>query len=166
MENLMREIRIEKVVLNIGCGKDKNPEHAAKILKTVTGINPVITKTHKRSTFGVAKGKAIGAMMTIRKNPSEILKKMFAAVDNKIKASNFDKIGNFAFGITEYTMIPNTKYDPNVDLMGLDVCVTLVRPGYHIKKKRHPNKVGTFHVIKKEEAIEWVKKNFNVKIAE
>lgn len=166
MENPMKKIRIEKVVLNIGCGKDKNPEHAQKVLKTVSGIDPVITRTHKRSTFGVPKNKAIGARITIRKGSSEILKKMLSAVDNKLKSGNFDDKGNFAFGITEYTMVPNTRYDPNVDLLGLDVCVTLERPGYHIKKKRLPDKLGKAHVIKKEEAIEWVKKNFNAKIAE
>ena len=162
----MKKIRIEKVVLNIGCGKDKNPEHAAKILKTVSGLSPVITKTHKRSTFGVAKNKAIGARITIRNGSQEILKKMLSAVDNKLKAGNFDKSGNFAFGVTEYTMIPNTRYDPNVDLLGLDVCVTLERPGYHVKKKRLPDRVGKSHVISKEEAIDWMKNNFGVKVTE
>ena len=163
-ENAMKEMRIEKVVLNIGCGKDKNPDHAAKILKSISGKDVVITKTHKRSTFGVAKNKAIGSMITIRKGSAELLKKMFAAVDNKIKARNFDNKGNFAFGIIEYTMVPGMRYDPNIELMGLDVCVTMERPGYHVKKKRLFTKIGKNHVIKKEESIEWVKKNFNVKV--
>lgn len=159
-ENPMRKIKIEKVVLNIGCGKDKNPEHALKILKTMTGLNVVLTKTHKRSTFGVAKNKAIGARITIRKGAEAVLKRMLAAVDGKIKESNFDDFGNFAFGIEEYTMIPDMRYDPNIELLGLDVCVTLERPGYHVKKKRLFSKVGKDHSIKKEEAIKWVVENF------
>ncbi|MEM5779240.1 MAG: 50S ribosomal protein L5, partial [Candidatus Aenigmatarchaeota archaeon] len=66
LENPMRRIRIEKIVLNIGCGKDpkKTPEQAAEILKRITGRKVVITRTHKRSTFGVAKNRPIGAMVT------------------------------------------------------------------------------------------------------
>lgn len=163
-ENPMKKIRIEKVVLNIGCGKDRNPEHAAKIIKTICGLDPVITKTHKRSTFGIAKNKPIGAMKTIRKGSRELLNKLLDAVDRKLKSSHFDEHGNFAFGIPEYTMVPNTKYDPNIDMMGMDVCVTLERPGYHVKRRRLSSKIGKSHVITKEEAIDWVRKNFNVQI--
>ncbi len=160
----MRKIRIEKMVLNIGCGKDKNPDHALKILKTITGLNVVQTKTHRRSTFGVPKNKAIGARITIRSNAENVLKRLFAAVDNKIKKSNFDNHGNFAFGIEEYTMIPEMRYDPNIELLGLDVCITLERPGYHVKKKRLSARVGKSHAITKAEAIGWVAENFSAKI--
>lgn len=160
----MRKIRIEKMVLNIGCGKDKNPDHALKILKTITGLNVVQTKTHRRSTFGVPKNKTIGARITIRSNAENVLKRLFAAVDNKIKESNFDNHGNFAFGIEEYTMIPEMRYDPNIELLGLDVCITLERPGYHVKKKRLSSRVGKRHVITKAEAVKWVAENFSAKI--
>ncbi len=165
-KNPMKEIRIEKVVLNIGCGKEKNPEHAAEILKRITGRKPVITKTHKRTTFGVAKNRPIGAMVTIRKNAEDLLKKLFAAIDNKIKASNFDEHGNFAFGIPEYILIPGVKYDPNLQMLGMDVCVTLERPGYRVKRKRLRKRIKKSHMITKEEAIKWVKERFNVEIIE
>lgn len=165
-ENPMRKIRIEKIVLNIGCGKDPNktPEQAAEILRRITGRKVVITKTHKRSTFGVAKNRPIGAMVTIRKGAEELLKRLFEAVDNKIKASSFDNFGNFAFGIKEYIMIPGVKYDHRLPIFGLDVCVTLERPGYRVKRKKVWHKIGKRHLITKEEAMEWVKKKFNVEI--
>ena len=44
--NVMRNIRIEKLTLNIGCGKDQSRlDKAIKLLKNITGINPVKTFT-------------------------------------------------------------------------------------------------------------------------
>jgi len=51
-----------------------------------------------------------------------------------------------------------------MEMFGLDVCVTLERPGYRVKRRRLNKKLGKHHVITKEEAIEWVKKRFGVKI--
>jgi len=162
--NPMKKIKIEKIVLNIGCGKDKNPEHAAKVLEKITNRKATLTKTHKRTTFGVSKNKPIGAMVTVRSHCNELLKKLLDAVENKLKASNFDSFGNFAFGIPEYIMIHGISYDPNIEMFGLDVCITLERPGYHIKKRRLSGKIGKSHLITKKEAIEWVKSNFDVEI--
>ena len=45
----MREIRIEKVTLNIGAGKDqKKLENGVALLKNLTGVTPVKTKAKKR----------------------------------------------------------------------------------------------------------------------
>lgn len=46
----------------------------------------------------------------------------------------------------------------------MDICVTLERPGYRVKRKKLKRKIGKNHLIKKEEAIEWVKKMFGVEI--
>ena len=64
----MREIKIEKITLNIGCGDDKvKIEKSKKLLEMLTGKKPVITRSKKRSTFGVPKGKPLGVMVTLRK---------------------------------------------------------------------------------------------------
>jgi len=45
----MRAIRIEKVTLNIGVGKEQSRlDKGMKMLKQVTGIAPVKTTTNKR----------------------------------------------------------------------------------------------------------------------
>jgi len=163
-ENPMREIRIEKITLNIGCGSEKNPKHAAKLLETITGQRSTITRTHRRTTFGMARNREIGARVTVRRGCEELLKRLLQAVGNKLKESNFDERGNFAFGIPEYVLIPGMAYDPYMEMFGLDVCVTLERPGYRVKRRRLNKKLGKHHVITKEEAIEWVKKRFGVKI--
>ena len=60
--NKMREIRIEKITLNIGAGKDVGKlEKGVKLLKNITGINPVKTVTQKRiPTWGLRPGLPIG----------------------------------------------------------------------------------------------------------
>lgn len=156
-ESPMRKIRIEKVVLNVGCGTKLNPEYAKIILERITGTKAVITKTKKRTTFNVPKNKAIGCKVTIRKNATEFLKRVIEARENSLKSTSFDSGGNFSFGVKEYIDIPDMDYDPKIGLIGLDVCVSLVRPGYSIKHRALPGKVGAKHFIKKEEAIEFVR---------
>jgi large subunit ribosomal protein L5 len=166
-ENPMRSIRIEKVTLNIGCAADlQKIERAKKLLEYLTGKKAVVTKSKRRSTFGVAKGKPVGVKVTLRKKEAvEFLKKALEAVDKKIEASKFDKDGNFSFGIKEYIEIPGVKYSHEIGMLGLDVCVTLERPGFRIKRRRiQKRKIPKSHRISKEEAIEWVKKNFGVEI--
>ena len=156
-DNVMRKIFIEKITLNIGTGTEGNVDHAKKILKDLTEINPKTTIAKKRNPFGGTKGKVLGCMVTVRKNKEEMLKRLLEAVDNKVHASSFDEKGNFSFGIKEYINVPGMKYDPNIGIIGFDVCVTLSRPGFNIKRKRLPSKVGKKHTITTEEGIEFAK---------
>lgn len=163
--NTMRSLRIEKIVLNIGCGTKTKIEDAKTVLERIAGSKAIIVKTAKRNTFNVPKNKPIGCKVTIRKDKEKFLNKMFEARES-IKSSNFDNQGNFAFGIKEYIDVPSIEYDPKIAMIGFDVCVTLERPGYRVKKKYISSKVGKKHIISKEDALEFVKKNFNVKIEE
>ena len=160
----MRHIRLEKIVLNIGCGTKTNVENAKKILEMVSGSRCVITKTKRRNTFNVPKDVPIGCKVTIRKNRDEFLKKLLLAKENKLKQENFDSTGNFAFGIKEYIDVPGTEYEPKIGIIGFDVCISLERPGYSIRRRRIESKVGKKHLIKKEEAIAFVKDKFGVVI--
>lgn len=164
--NKMREIRLEKVTLNIGCGTKVNPETAKTILERLTGRTAVITKTHKRSTFGVAKSRPIGSKVTIRAGRSELLDRLLEAKERKLAAGNFDRTGNVSFGIKEYIEVPDMEYDPKFGILGFDVSATLERPGYRVKKKRLPKKIGRKHAITKEEAIEFMKEKFSVTVEE
>jgi len=165
-ENPMRKIRIEKVVLNIGIGESgEKLEKAKNLLEQLTGKKAILTKTKRRTTFGVSKGREIGTKVTLRKDEAtEILKRLLATKDNKLSPRCFDKNGNFSFGIHEHIDIPGVKYDPKIGILGMDVCVTLERPGFRVKKKRISKPVGKKHRISKEEAIEFIKKNFGITI--
>jgi large subunit ribosomal protein L5 len=165
--NPMKEIRLAKVTVNMGVGAETAKlEKSKKMMQTVTGKKIVVTSTHKRSTFGVPKGKPIGAKTTLRgADAMGFLKKVLHALENRLKASQFDSNGNFSFGIHEYINIPGIKYDPDVGILGMDVAVTLERPGFRVKKRKlRPGRIGKSHLIKKEDAIEWARKNLNVEV--
>jgi len=165
--NPMKKVRLEKVTLNIGTTTDKEKlERALKLLEKLTGKKPVVTKTHKRNTFGIAKGRPIGAKITLRgKEAEEMLKKVFSGVDNSIKIKQIND-GNFSIGVKEYIDLPGANYDPEIGVLGFDCTVTLERPGYRVKRRRlRKAKIGKKHLITKEETVEWIK-SLGVKIVE
>ena len=162
--NPMRAIKVAKVTLNMGCGTKLKVDDAKTILEKLSQRKIVITKTKKRTTFNVPKNKPIGAKVTIRKGCDEFLRRLLEARDMKLPESCFDTSGNFSFGIKEYIEVPGMEYEPKIGILGFDVCVTLERPGYRIKKKKNPKKLGKPHVIKKENAIEFVRRNFGIEI--
>lgn len=167
--NPMRRIEIDKVTLNIGCGGEaEKVERAKKLLEMLTGRTPTITKSKRRSTFGVSKGSPVGVMVTLRgKNTEDFLKRVLYAIENKLKSSSFDQEGNFSFGVKEYIDIQGVKYSHQVGMLGMDVCVSLKRPGFRIKYRRiGKRKIPSKHKINKEEAMEWVKNKFGVEIVE
>ena len=143
----------------MGCGAEpKKIEKAQKFLEKITDQKPFITHTRKRTTFGAAKGKPIGVKVTLRKEKAKkILKDTLEAVDNKLKTKQIND-GYFAFGVKESIDLPNVKYDPDIGIVGLDVCVTLERPGFRVKKRGVKKaKIGKKHLITKEQTIEWLK---------
>lgn len=157
--NPMREIRIEKITLNMGCGDDKDKlNRAKKLLETISGQKVVITRTHKRTTFGMAKGRPIGVKATMRKERAkEFFKQAIEAVEKKLKEKQIGE-GVFSIGIKEYIDLP-VKYDPEIGIIGLDVCVTLERPGFRVKRRSiRKSKIGKKHLITKQETIDWLKK--------
>jgi len=162
----MRNLRIEKVTLNMGCGVNTPIDQAKKIMEMISERKIVVTKTRTRTTFNVPKNKPIGCKVTIRKDAEVFLKRMLEAKDNKLSERNFDSTGNFAFGVKEYIDVPGAQYDPKLRMLGFDVCVTLERPGYRVKRKKLSRKLGKSHVIKKEDAVNFVKERFGVKMEE
>jgi len=165
----MRELDIEKVTINISTTTDiKDVERAAKFLEEFTNQKPAIVKGKKRvQQWGVRPGIPKGAMVTLRKEKAkEYLNKLLEAIDRTLDLKNFDEFGNFSFGIKENLLIPGVKYKPEIGILGMDVCVSLKRKGGWRNKYRKikKSKIPLKHRIKKEEAIEWVKNNFNVKI--
>lgn len=163
----MREIKIAQVSLNIGAGKDEDKlKKGLKLLKKISGQTPVQTITKKRiPTWDLRPGLAIGAKVNIRKNKEELLKRLLAAKGNALFKKNFDNQGSFSFGIPEYIDITGVEYDHELKIMGLEVAVTLERPGFRIKKRKiHAKKIGKNHRISKEEAIQFIQKKFDTKV--
>lgn len=169
-KNFMRRIILDKVTVNIGLGESgERLQKAYQLLQDLTGAKPVYTKARKSiREFGVRKGAPIGVKVTLRGEKAvEFLKKALAAVNYRIKASSFDDYGNVGFGITEHVLIPGTRYDPEVGIFGMDVVITLIRPGYRVvRRRRKYTRIPKRHRVTKEEAMEFLKQNFNVTIIE
>jgi len=167
-QNLMKKISLAKVVLNMGVGKSGDPiEIGKKALEQITGKKPNARNAKKsQRDWGVRKGEPIGIAVTVRGNDAtELLKRLLVAKDNQIKERVFDNEGNLSFGIKEYIDIPEIKYDPNIGILGLEVSVSLVRPGFNIKlRSRRKTKVGKNHRITKNDAIKFLTEEFGVKI--
>ncbi len=167
-EQPMLQPRIEKVVVNLNVGKSGEPlEKAFGVLKGITGQNPV-KKNAKSSIrdFGIRKGEPIACVVTLRRQAAiDFLKKVLPIIDNKISKSSFDDRGNFAFGLKEHIEIPGVKYDPAIGIFGMDICVTINRPGDRVRDRRKlKSTVGKKHVLTPEESIVFTKQTLGVEI--
>ena len=163
----MKRINIAKIVVNIGVGKSGEPiERAKNALEELTGKKPTSrgAKENVRD-FGIHKGEPIGAIVTLRKNDAfEFLKRVLESKRNVLNATSFDPFGNISLGIHEHIDIPGHKYNPDIGIFGMDVCVSLTRPGYRISKKRNPKRIGKRHRISKDESIDFFKRKFGVEV--
>lgn len=169
--NAMKNIEIEKLTINIGAGRDEKVlQKATKLIKNITGIEPVRTVTNKRlAAWGLRPGLPIGAKITLRnkEQTKELVERLLRAKEKKIKASWFDNYGNISFGIHEYVDIPEVKYDTEIGILGLQVSITLTRPGFRVKKRKlRKAKIGKSHQITQDEAIDYLTKTFSVALEE
>jgi large subunit ribosomal protein L5 len=160
--------RIEKVVVNLNVGKSGEPlEKANRVLKEITDQTPIKRKAKKTiRDFGIREGEPIAVVVTLRKEKAtDFLKKVLPIVDNKVSKSSFDELGNFAFGLKEHIEIPGVKYDPEIGIFGMDICVTINRPGQRVKiRKRQSQSIGPKHKLTPEESIVFVKQTLGVEI--
>jgi len=168
--NVMKKIKIEKLTLNIGAGRDEKVlKKAVKLLKNITGVDPVQTTTKKRlAAWGLRPGLPIGAKITLRgEKIYELASRLLVAKEKKIKKSWFDNYGNISFGIHEYVDIPGVKYDTEIGILGLQVSLTLARPGFRVKKRKlNKDTIGKTHSITRQEAIDYVSNRFEVALEE
>lgn len=158
--NSSREIRVEKVTLNVGVGKNEEAMKKALILlQKITGQTPVKTTTKKRIPgWGLRPGLTIGCKVTIRNKAQDLLKRLLVAKGNTLSMRNFDALGNFSFGIHEYIDIPGMEYDPDLKIIGLEVAVTLERPGFRIKRRKiKTNGIGKNHMITEQDAMSFAR---------
>jgi large subunit ribosomal protein L5 len=132
-KNPMEVPKLEKIVLNMGLGADKdNPkgiEAAVNDLAIIAGQKPVITKAKKSvANFKVRQGMNIGAKVTLRGD------RMFYFADKLINIvlprvrdfrgvsdSSFDGRGNYAMGLKEQLIFPEINYDDIDKVRGMDI---------------------------------------------
>ncbi|MFA4953422.1 MAG: 50S ribosomal protein L5 [Candidatus Pacearchaeota archaeon] len=159
-ENIMRKIKIDKVVLSVGATAQEL-EKGVKLLNYLTGRKAAKTRSRKRiPSLGVRPGLEVGAVVTIRKNPEEVLKRMLASEDNQLKRKKISE-NNFSFGIKEYIEIPGVEYQRDIGIMGLDVTVVFKRTGRRVRlKKIKQGRIPKRQIITKEEIIKFMEDEF------
>ena len=127
--------RIEKIVVNCGCGEARDN---AKVLEAVvndlgiiTGQKPIITKAKKSvANFKLREGMPIGAKVTLRADRMwEFLDRLFNVALPRVRdfrginPNAFDGRGNYALGIKEQLIFPEIEYDKIDKIRGLDVVI-------------------------------------------
>ena len=164
----MRELILGKVVVNNTTGQSgEQLEKAIAIIEQLTGQRPC-NRRAKRTirTFGIRRGEPISCMVTLRGSRAEsFLKRALMAVGNRVPSRSFDKHGNFAFGIREHIDIPGMRYDPRLGIVGMDVMVSVERPGYRVaRRKKGRSKIGRSHRVTGEDAVEFIRDRFGTRV--
>jgi len=168
--NPLLKPRIVKVTVNVSINPDfERLKKIASVLEEITGQRPSLRRAKRTiREFGVKKGDYIAAVVTLRGNRAiEFLKKALDAVGYRIKMSSFDEFGNVCFGIKEHIHIPGVKYDPEIGIFGMDVCITVERPGYRVlRRRRCRSTIPRRHRVSKVESMILLKNLFGVEIVE
>ncbi len=132
-ENVMQIPKLEKLVINMGLGSEKdNPkgmETALEQLAIIAGQKPVVTKAKKSvANFKVREGMNVGAKVTLRGD------RMYYFVDKLINIVlprvrdfrgvsdvSFDGRGNYAMGVKEQLIFPEINYDDVDKVRGMNI---------------------------------------------
>merc|ERR1712100_207314 len=163
-DNVMKEIKIDKLVINCSVGEagDKILK-AVKVLKDLTGQEPVVSKCkYTIRSFGIRRGDKIATHVTVRGDKAkEILERGLKVKEYELPKGCFSKDGHFGFGIQEHIDL-GIRYDPYTGIFGMDFYVVRKKPGYRVsRRKRCRGRLGTAQKIGKEDAQEWFKQQYD-----
>ena len=134
-KSVMQIPKLDKVVINVGCGESKNNakeiEAIVKDLGIITGQKAVICKARKSvANFKLREGENVGVKITLRgAKMYEFLDRLFSVALPRVRdfrginPNSFDGRGNYAFGLKEQLIFPEIEYDKVDKIRGMDICI-------------------------------------------
>ena len=135
-KNDMMIPRLDKIVLNIGCGREavkdsKKAKSAQADLTQIAGQLAVITKAKKSiAGFRVREDMPFGAKVTLRGDRMyDFLDRLITIAMPRIRdfrgvsGKSFDGRGNYAMGIKEHIVFPEIDFDKIDEAWGLDIVI-------------------------------------------
>lgn len=132
-ENVMTIPKLEKIILNMGLGSDKeNPkaiEAAVEQLTAIAGQKVIVTKARKSvANFKVREGMNIGAKVTLRGDrmyyfADKLMNIVLPRVRDfrGVSGKSFDGRGNYAMGVKEQLIFPEINYDDVDKVRGMNI---------------------------------------------
>jgi large subunit ribosomal protein L5 len=133
--NVMQVPGLTKIVVNMGVGEaardSKLIEGAVRDLSAITGQRPSVTKARKSiAQFKLREGMPIGAHVTLRGDRMwEFLDRLLTVALPRIRdfrgldPQQFDRRGNYTFGLTEQAMFHEIDQDKVDRVRGMDITV-------------------------------------------
>ena len=129
--------RLDKVVLNIGCGAEavrdsKKAKSAQEDLTSIAG-QKALTTTAKKSIAGfrVREDMPLGAKVTLRGDRMyDFLDRLITIAMPRIRdfrgvsGKSFDGRGNYAMGMKEHLVFPEIDFDKVDENWGMDIVIT------------------------------------------
>ncbi len=131
--NLLAIARLEKIVLNVGCG---DLAHDAKMLEAlqetvglISGQRAVVTRAKVAiSNFKIRANDPVGCKVTLRRDRMyEFLDRLVNVALPRIRdfrglnPGGFDQGGNYSFGVNELIIFPEVNLDRLPNPFGMDI---------------------------------------------
>ena len=140
-KNDMQIPKLEKIVLNIGCGAEavkdsKKAKSAVEDLTAIAGQKALTTRASKSiAGFRVREGMPLGAKVTLRGDRMyEFLERLITIAMPRIRdfrgvsGKSFDGRGNYAMGIKEHLVFPEIDFDKIDENWGMDIVICTTAP--------------------------------------
>ena len=135
-KNDMQIPRLDKIVLNIGCGAEavrdsKKAKSAVEDLTLIAG-QKALTTTAKKSIAGfrVREDMPLGAKVTLRGDRMyEFLDRLITIALPRVRdfrgvsGKSFDGRGNYAMGLKEHLVFPEINFDKIDENWGMDIVI-------------------------------------------